>query len=280
LIEFPDGHPRPLQLTRLLVDGTPVATNSAAPFDTFTWSLTDYHETGQHNLVVEVQDSLGLSSRSYPAPVRVTVVQPPGGAQAMFARNRSLIVSLLVVTAGGVLLAILFTGLRTRLPSRADRRRSRHTAEDPVTQPVTVGVDDRRPVPTSAPRARRKPPAAPAYLARLNPDGLPAPGAPIPLVGREMTFGVDPTQATHVLDDPSVSPLHARIRQDEKGVFTIFDQGSVAGTWVDYEAIGREGRRLRHGAVVRMGMLTFRFALSKPPAPSRPRVVTRKETGL
>jgi hypothetical protein len=280
LIEFPDGHPRPLRLTRLLVDGEPAATNTAEPFDTFTWSLTGYHETGQHNLVVEVQDSLGLTNRSYPAPVNVTVVQPPGGPQALFARNRSLIVTILVAAAGGVLLFILFAGLRARLPSRAQRRYARRTIEDPVTQPVAIGIDEGRHAAAAYPRAKRRPPAASAYLARLNPDGSPAPGAPIPLVGRQLTFGLDPTQATHVLDDPGVSPLHARIRQEERGVFTIFDQGSVAGTWVNYEPVGREGRRLQHGDVIQMGMMTYRFALSKPPAASRPRVVPRKESGL
>jgi hypothetical protein len=280
LIEFPDGHPRPLRRTALLVDGTEVDENTEEPFDTFSWSLTSYRETGQHALVVEVEDSLGLSNRSYPAPVTVTVVQPPGGVQALLARNRSLIITLAVVAAGSVLLFILFAGLRSRLPSRADRRRSRHRAEDPVTQPVAVRTDERRPPVAAAARARRKPPAAPAYLAPLKPDGMPAPGAPIPLIGRELSFGLDPTQATHVLDDPSISALHTRIRQDEKGVFTIFDHGSVAGTWVGYEPVGHEGRRLQHGDLVRIGMLTFRFALSKPPAPARPRIVIRQEDGL
>jgi FHA domain-containing protein len=277
LIEFPDGHERPLRGTTLYVDGEAAAENTEEPFDKFTWSLTDYKQSGQHNLVVEVEDSLGLTSKSYPAPVAVTVVQPPSGPQALFARNRSLIVTLSVVTAGGVLLFILFAGLRARLPDRAEGRKARRQAEDPVTQAVAIRADARRPAGLAASRTRRKPPAAPAYLARLNADGMPAPGAPIPLIGRELTFGLDPTQATHILDDPSISPLHARLRADDRGGFTIFDQNSVAGTWVGYEPVGREGRRLQHGDVIQIGMLTFRFALSKPPAPSRPRVVLRQD---
>jgi len=106
---------------------------------------------------------------------------------------------------------------------------------------------------------------------------MPAPGAPIPLIGRELTFGLDPTQATHVLDDSSVSPLHARIRQDDRGGFMLFDQGSVAGTWVNHEQIGREGCKLQHGDIVQIGMLTYRFALSKAPPLVRPRVVFRED---
>jgi hypothetical protein len=277
LVEFPDGHPRPLRRTTLLVDGIALAENTEEPFDAFTWDLTAYRDTGQHDLAVEVEDSLGLTRRSFVVPVMVTVVQPPGGLQALFARNRSLIVTLSVITAGGVLIFILFTGLRMRLPTRAERRRTRRSAEDPVTQAVAIRTDDRRAGASPFPRARRKPPAAPAYLARLNSDGMPAPGAPIPLSGRELTFGLDPTQATHVLDDSSVSPLHARIRQDDRVGFTLFDQGSVAGTWVNYEPIGREGCRLKHGDIVQFGMLTYRFALSKPPAMARPRVELRED---
>jgi hypothetical protein len=281
LIEFPDGHSRPLVRTTLLVDGAPVAENTEEPFDTFTWQLMDYMDTSEHDLAVEVEDSLGLTRLSFSVPVNVTVVQPPGGLPALFARNRSLIVTLSIVTAGGVLLFILFTGLRMRPraggATRAERRQSRRKAEDPVTQTVAIRTDDRRPAPSPFTRVRRKAPAAPAYLAQLDRDGMPAPGAPIPLHVRELTFGLDPTQATHVLDDSSVSPLHARIRQDDRGGFTLYDQGSVAGTWVNYESIGREGRRLQHGDIVQIGMLTYRFALSRPPAMSRPRVVFRED---
>ena len=295
LIEFPDGHPRPLRRTTLLVDGAPVAENTQEPFDTFTWQLMDYVDTSEHNLAVEVEDSLGLTRLSFSVPVNVTVVQPPGGLEALVARNRSLIVTLSIVTAGGVLLFILFAGLRMRplaplatlaparsaggagVPTRTERWRSRHKADDPVTQPVAIRADERRPAASPFPRVRRKPSAAPAYLAPLNPDGMPAPGAPIPLLVRELTFGLDPTQATHVLDDSSVSPLHARIRRDDRGGFTLYDQGSVAGTWVNYESIGREGRRLQHGDIVQIGMLTYRFALSRAPAMSRPRVVFRED---
>jgi predicted component of type VI protein secretion system len=107
--------------------------------------------------------------------------------------------------------------------------------------------------------------------------GQPAPGAPIPLEAREMTFGTDPVQSTHVLDDPSISPLHTRIRQDEHGHFTIFDQGSIAGTWVNFEPVGRDGRRLEHGDTIHVGTLQFRFALRKAPHTPLPRVLKDDE---
>lgn len=55
-------------------------------------------------------------------------------------------------------------------------------------------------------------------------------GNPIPLAEKEMAFGTDPVQSNHVLDDPSIAPLHARLKQVEDGGFVLSDNGSVAGT--------------------------------------------------
>jgi pSer/pThr/pTyr-binding forkhead associated (FHA) protein len=117
---------------------------------------------------------------------------------------------------------------------------------------------------------------APGYLIRLTNSGEPASAAPIPLFEKDMTFGTDPVQSKRVLDDPSISPLHARIKQTEDGNFIIYDHGSVAGTWVNYEPITREGHRLAHGDRIHFGQLAYRFDLSQPPAESEPKVVTRK----
>jgi predicted component of type VI protein secretion system len=100
--------------------------------------------------------------------------------------------------------------------------------------------------------------------------------APIPVQEIEMTFGTDPVQSMCVLDDPSISPLHARIKQTEDKDFTIYDHGSVAGTWVNYEPVTREGRRLAHGDRIHFGHLVFRFDLNQPPAESEPQVISKK----
>lgn len=64
IIEFPDNHPRPITRTTLYVDGKPAAQNEAAPFDHFVWDLSVYNESGEHTLVVEAFDSLGMSKAS------------------------------------------------------------------------------------------------------------------------------------------------------------------------------------------------------------------------
>jgi pSer/pThr/pTyr-binding forkhead associated (FHA) protein len=119
-------------------------------------------------------------------------------------------------------------------------------------------------------------PKAPAYLIRLTSGGEPASAAPIPVAEKELTFGTDPVQSMQVLDDPSIAPLHARIRRTEDGSFVIFDQGSVAGTWVNYEQVTREGRRLAHGDRIHFGQMNYRFDLHQPPAESEPKVISKK----
>jgi hypothetical protein len=63
LVEFSDGHKRPLVRTTLYVDGQVVAENKTEPFDTFTWDLSGYTQSGEHKIVVEAVDDLNLSRR-------------------------------------------------------------------------------------------------------------------------------------------------------------------------------------------------------------------------
>ena len=117
-------------------------------------------------------------------------------------------------------------------------------------------------------------PSAPAYLIRLTSAGEPASATPIPILEADMTFGTDPVQSMHVLDDPSIAPLHARIQQKEEGFFVIIDHGSVAGTWVNFEPVTGEGVRLAHGDKIHFGQMIYRFDLSQPPAESEPKVIS------
>lgn len=273
LVEFPDGHPRKLKRTALYVDSQKVAENTAAPFDKFTWDLSTYVASGEHRLEVEAEDELGLVHKSSPVPVQVTVLQPPGGVLGLLLRNTTTLTISLVVLAGAVLLGILFFGGRLRLSSLAESQKSRAKKNDPVTQPVPAAIE-----PTGLPRAaafpwlRRKTAPPLAYFVKLTPEGQPSSGDPIALSGHEITFGTDPTQATHILDHPSISPLHARLRIHEKGSFELIDQNSVAGTWVNFDSIPKEGCTLRHGDVVHFGKFTYRFVLSKPPATLQPTI--------
>jgi hypothetical protein len=281
IVEFPDNHPRSLVRTTLYVDGEIAAENTISPFDTFTWDLSAYTESARHELVVEAVDSLSLSKTTMVMPVDVTVVHAPTGMQAMLAKYRTPIAVLAVVLAGVVLLSILLYG-RLRIKSRRERRETRQRENDPVTQSVDIpqavpaaGRKHSRKLPWS--RAGRIP-EAPAYLIRLGPDGEPMTANPIPILGDELAFGTDPVQVQHVLDHPSIAPLHARLKREAGGEYILFDNGTVAGTWVNYEPVPQEGRVLKHGDVVHFGQFMYRFTLSKPPTEDEPKITTEAPT--
>jgi hypothetical protein len=115
---------------------------------------------------------------------------------------------------------------------------------------------------------------APAAFLRIGPDGQILPVPPIAVLEQEIVFGTDPTQCGQILDDPSISPVHARLRLTEDGGFLLLDNGSIAGTWVNYDPIPREGYRLAHGDMVNFGQLAYRFTLRVPPAVSKPTIQT------
>lgn len=286
IVEFPDGHQRELKRTALYVDGQVVMENTSAPFENFVWDLSAYDKSDQHEIIVEAEDVLGMSKSSIGIPVTLTVIQPPRGIQAMLARYRSYLVLGAIALAGVALLGILLRGRAGSAPI-TERRESRKRFEDPLTQPVVAlteppisATKKSKTVPRRTAWLQPKParlPEAPAYLIRLTNGGEPASVSPIPISEKEMTFGTDPVQSKRVLDDASISPLHARIKQTEDGNFIIYDHGSVAGTWVNYEPILREGRRLAHGDRIHFGQLVYRFDLSQPPAQSEPKVILKKQ---
>jgi putative peptide zinc metalloprotease protein len=92
--------------------------------------------------------------------------------------------------------------------------------------------------------------------------GTPRPGHVAPLelvlgdrtrvpVVEEMTIGRAPG-STVVLEDPTVSRVHARISANGGGTATIEDAGSSHGTWVDGTRIDRP-MQLRDGIKLRLG---------------------------
>jgi hypothetical protein len=289
LVEFPDGHVRELKRTTLLVDGQVVDENTSEPFEAFTWDLRPYGESGSHEITVEAEDVLGLQKSSISTPLVLTVIPPPRGIQAFLGRYRDYLVMGAIGVAGLALVVILLRGVLGGVLFKR-RRAARQQFEDPLTQPVVVPTElpavsakNARKSKTAPRRTvwfRSKPvsrlPDAPAYLTRLTNGGEPASAAPIPVIEKEMTIGTDPVQSLRVLDDPSISPLHARIKRNGDGAFHIYDHGSVAGTWVNYEPVTREGRRLAHGDWIHFGQLMYRFDLQQPPAETEPKIISKK----
>lgn len=287
IVEFPDGFTRALARTTLYVDGEIVDENTTEPFNLFTWNLEGYADSGEHQISIEVVDTLGLGKTSLPSPVMVTVVQPPQGVTALLAKYRFPIMIGGIALAGLALLAILLSG-RLRMPSIRAAQAAKRAEADPLTQSVAASVESPT-IPLSAStavktqripaRARKvtaelklKAADAPAAFLRIGADGQILPIPPIAVLEQEIVFGTDPTQCGQILDDPSISPVHARLRLTEDGGFLLLDNGSIAGTWVNYSPIPREGYRLAHGDMVNFGQLMYRFALKTSPVVSRPKI--------
>ena len=277
-VDFPDGYPRQLVRSTLLVDEIIIAENTSPPFDSFRWDLRPYTQDSLHTLRVEVVDSLGLVGQSPEAVVQVTVPAPEQGVLIAFERQRLLVVGLGVLIAGSVLALVLIVGGRIRpqlggrgcKPARSKNATGQRREKDPVTQPVSIPPADRLAGQTRAPFTgwlerlpRRTQPAAPQPLAFLTPlaeAGAPLLPPPIPLGDEALTLGQNPEQATLLLADPSVEGLHAHLTPAEES-FRLVDAGSVAGTWVNYSSIPPEGVILEHGDLVHLGRCGFRFTL-------------------
>ena len=283
IIEFPDGHTRPLASTSLYVDGQVAAKNTKPPFDKFMWDLSGFKTSSEHKLAVQAVDLMGLGKTSVEIPVTVTIIQPPHGIAAIFAKYRQYITYGAIGFAGIVLLLILLISRLQILVAKA--RKARRVNADPLTQPVAATIEAptlEKKMRSRPARGRVKPSHAPASLIRLRPSSSaadqtlePMTGNPIPLAEDEIIVGADPAQSSVVLNDPSIAARHARILQTENGEFHIRDEGSIAGTWVNYDPIGKEGYILQHGDVIHFGQLAFRFQLKNPPPTQEP-TITRE----
>ncbi|TAK14440.1 MAG: FHA domain-containing protein [Anaerolineae bacterium] len=294
LIEFPDTINRVITRSALYVNGELAAENTAPPFEHFTIDLTRYEDSLSLALVAEVEDELGLVGRSIETPVSLTVRRPDTSLSAMLARNAGVVAAVAVVSAGALFLLVLVLGGRIRPRPISDSTRPRPATNDPVTQPVRAieeapaapqppGAFQRLTARLTAPRLRwpqrPAPAAAPfAYLVRIDEAGEPIGDGVFSIVNREVAFGADPAQATLPLEDPAVEPLHARLWRDEQGQFTLSDNDSVAGTWLNYSPVTRVGSKLEHGDLVHIGRVGFRFSFSTPPR-TRKATVTKVSNG-
>jgi len=188
-------------------------------------------------------------------PVSVEVIPGPRGLEALRPALAPLFAALTIVAIGAAL-----TDAWVRLGEAPAESAWGPTAAG-GTRPLrraSLGT----PTPTST---------AEAFLVPLQPDG--SPGVPVALDGAELTIGSDPTLCGLLLDDPSVSGIHARLTRLAAGAFSLRDQHSVAGTWVNETSVGEGGRQLRHGDRIHFGRAAYRFRMAA--ASPETRVVVR-----
>jgi hypothetical protein len=284
LVEFPDGHERALQSTTLYVNDEAVDVNTVPPFDEFEWDLSQVLDVGAYTLRVEAVDVLGLSGSSVNTPIRIEIVQPAQDAVGVLSRNGTLLAAAAIIMAGGVLFLILIMGGRLR-PRGAVAARPNGASPNRKTRPAS----SRRPtqpaktrrmmamtaeLPGTLARSKTRAKVEPkAYLTWLNGSGNGKGKAePVPVRDRDVIFGTDSRGASLQLDDPSVERVHARLRQKRDGTFELRDEGSVAGTWVNYAPVSRSWTRLEEGDLIHVGKVGFRFHSSTPTRPRQTKV--------
>jgi hypothetical protein len=280
MVEFPDGMPRDLAVSRFIVDGELEAEITSEPFTTFTWDISSYTESATHSVQVYIEDIAGLKGETIEIPVQVTVEDLSLGLM-----DRLLdLVNPVNIVVGVVLLAVVVGGLivviraaRRRIPGRKARQKP-----DPVTQPVSIeGTYTLSP--EKPERVVRWPiirglGLAPARLLQkrsASPEGVEY-LLEIPLGKEELVIGSESKKADYVLLHPSVSPRHARIFKDAEGGYRIADAGSASGTWVNYAPVSTRGVSLEHGDLVQFGRLAYIFEVHGA-TPKRVQVLPYKE---
>jgi hypothetical protein len=250
LITCPDGHPRPIVAAELLVDGVLAVSQVQTPFDSLTWSMAPDTRPGEVTLQAAVTDSLGLRGLSEPLTLRLETRRAPG-----LLETRPWLIGLLV---GSVIAMAAAIGLMTRFGTR----------------PPPAVPASRRPRLRRASLAPASPDQAEAQLQSLEADL-----DPILLTGTDVTLGRDASLVTHVLLDPSVSAVHARLIRQVSGRYLLRDQDSAAGTWVNHQPVAQAGRTLEHGDLVHFGRVGYRFLESAEPEPRQIRVESPVDCG-
>ena len=264
-VEFPDGYPRQLRKSRLLVDGRVVAENSQAPFDYFGWLLGDYQITESHTVQVEVEDILGFTGQGLKINLPINVMPRATGpfAQVLeFLRLGGWLIPVGLVLAGGVF--ILYRQrdrLRTYLEARRTRQELEHS--DPLTQAIFIPEDGTIiPVDESA-AVQIQPTPEPAgqqvRLVWMGKNPPPAGAAVIPIDKPELKIGRDSRQCDVVLKVYAVEKLHSLITLSPTGEVILANRSQKGGTWVNFAPLTSSGAVLHPNDIIHIGKAVFRF---------------------
>jgi hypothetical protein len=250
LVEFPDGHPRALSASQLLVDGVAVAVNNNAPFDSFTWDLSSLQESGEHTIQVEVEDQLGLSASTIVMPVQVRILEPETAPKVNWQK-------IMAIAAGGVaaaaILLLVFWLLRQFWQSQSMKdlcNRIFPPTADISSEPVSVEVADADPLATFIPLD--------SFFGDADPEA-------IAITQLDTTLTNNPEEGL-LVEIPNVKILnvHLIFRDD---VLWLENHGEPNSVWVNYERVGNEAIALDPGDLVHFGNSGFRFTINSGSTP-------------
>ncbi len=250
---FPDGYARAIRAVEFEVDGV-VFKVDQPPLDRFAWDLTGL-DSGPHSLRARVTDELGLVGESEALPVIINIVRPPAPTPTPAPMAAPVIIKT-VGPAAYAALALAALSLLGVLYLLIFRREVVREATSVVKRGIATAT-----APFLKERTAKRPQGqAHAVLIVLSSDDPNR--QPIPLVRENTKLGRDAALADVIFEDPHVSRLHARIREEEPGRFNIYDEGSTSGTYVNDELVPMTGKWLDHGDEIDLGPIHLRFELA------------------
>ena len=256
ILRWPDGLPRQITAVNWFINDQPQPVPDIPPFDEngrlqLTWSILTT-DISSHEHQVQVVDELGLIGDSEPIIVMIEVERPlPPTATALPTATPQSIPPTTAISPANLILLLAVIGLTAiiLLLLRRTRRRKKGTPTQPQRQQKQASQPS-------------QPPADDAPIPFLEIiDAQPGTIARIPIQGNNITIGRDDGLAQVVLNDSSVSPLHARIRRRENA-YWLYDEGSNSGTSLNYERLGLAPRALRHDDTIQIGRISLRFRLT------------------
>ncbi len=279
-LSWPDGLPRALAGAALRANGEQQDAPffGAAPLLQFEWRVAAL-EAGSYELVVVVTDTLGMTARSEAQTTAIVLSRPEaevtplptptlGPREALRrllpAMPQSQTLRPYLAPAAGAL-GVLLLAL-----AAARRVQGRRREQEEALAELDEAPDDA--LEASAPPGER------AYLQRLVQVGESAVAATagaeaaeaaagaerLWLAGGNVTIGAAAEEVQLVIDEPTISGLHARIRW-RAGDYWLYDEGSEQGTYLNYARLGLAPRRLKEGDDVQLGRVRFRFGIAREP---------------
>ena len=250
LVQFPDGHTRSLDSSRLRVDGAVVDVNTTEPFDSFTWDLSDYEEDGEHFIQVEIEDQLGMAAETLAFPVEVQIIKPviePG-----FNWQKAGGIAAGGIAAVSVLLLAFWLARRAIKVNRRVQSQIAVDAEDELNVRPLTAADQ-------------------APLAYLVPDqsllGLEDPGS-IAIARTGFVLPDDLPEESPYLTGKGWRADRAWLNQQE-GRFWLHSAGGTSDVWLNAQQVGVDPVEVRPGDLVYFGDLGFRFTIKTDESTSK-----------
>ncbi|MCB8966314.1 MAG: FHA domain-containing protein [Ardenticatenaceae bacterium] len=264
VVTWPDGAARQLTAVSLLVDGElvmtlPDPTPDASGGLVLNWNLRNV-SAGAHELVLTVTDVLGLTVSSEPVSVTLVLNMPPTATPDPSPASTPVSAETAVTTVvadnpalvGIAIGLLLLVGVLLWVQRRLRRGMESVDLADEL---ADIVVSDKKGGRHDEPEPPVSAPPLVAYL-----EWLDTARDPIRLQGESITIGRDPETADLVIDDQSISPLHARIKRSGDA-YWLYDEGSTGGTYLNFDRLGLGPRMLHDQNRVQLGHVRLLFRL-------------------